>query len=290
MDAAASAFKGVVGFYVKDLATGAAHEYGADRPIPTASICKVTVMLELFQQAQEGKLSLGDRYPLFKDISKFSGGTMGQMTGQPVLSLRDYCRIMIAQSDNMATDQLAKVVGLDNVNANLRSLGLRNTAMPMLMGEMHYRYAGLSGEPSDEKDRTLTEFITKTPPGPEHVNYTEDLTNNVTSARDMGTIMERIYYGQMVSPKASWEMLEMLKMCDQRTKIPGRLKADVVVAHKIGGSNRIQGDVGIALLPSGPMVICMLTRHNDYRGGNGVQTIAELSRMAVEAFSPESVN
>ncbi|MBM3934559.1 MAG: serine hydrolase [SAR202 cluster bacterium] len=105
----------------------------------------------------------------------------------------------------------------------------------------------------------------------------------------MGVIMERIYYGQMVSPKASWEMLEMLKDCQARTKIPGRLKPDVVVAHKIGGSNRVQGDVGIVLLPSGPLVISAFALANDIKTGAGVQLIAELSRMAVEAFSPESV-
>ena len=286
MDRVADEFDGGVGFYVKDLATGTLHECNADRRFPTASICKIPVMIELFRQAEEGGLSLLDRRRLKQPISAAGTGVLRTMEDEPELTLRDYCRLMIQVSDNMATDLLVDLVGQDRVNATMEALGASNTRTSMTLGKWHYLMKGLADlEPSRANDHILMAADVVR----DSISYSDSLENNVASARDMGTILERIYYGQIVSRMASHEMLEMLKGCDSRTKIPRDLKPDVVVAHKIGGSNRIQGDVGIALLPSGPLVISILTLANEGGGAQGMDLIAGISRMAVEAFSLGSV-
>ena len=57
-DQIAADFRGRIGFYIEDLTTGITHEYNADQRFPTASVCKVPVMIELFHQAETGNLSL----------------------------------------------------------------------------------------------------------------------------------------------------------------------------------------------------------------------------------------
>ncbi|MDP6065603.1 MAG: serine hydrolase [SAR202 cluster bacterium] len=101
MDRVADEFGGGVGFYVKDLATGTLHECNADQRFPTASICKIPVMIELFRQAEEGELSLLDRRRLKQPISAAGTGVLRMMEDDPELTLRDYCRLMIQASDNM---------------------------------------------------------------------------------------------------------------------------------------------------------------------------------------------
>jgi hypothetical protein len=64
------------------------------------------------------------------------------------------------------------------------------------------------------------------------------------------------------------------------------LPRDVVVAQKSGSSGRIKGNVGIAYLPSGPMIISAFATANS----NDVQgdlAIAEVCRLAYSAFCPE---
>ena len=61
MDTIAREFNGRMGFFFQDIRTGETHEYAASQRYPTASVCKITVMAELFRQDAEGILSLDDR-------------------------------------------------------------------------------------------------------------------------------------------------------------------------------------------------------------------------------------
>src|SRR5215831_17833775 len=56
--------KGKVAIAVKHLGTGESYYLNADEPMPTASLIKLPVMLELYQQAEEGKVKLTDRVTL----------------------------------------------------------------------------------------------------------------------------------------------------------------------------------------------------------------------------------
>jgi beta-lactamase class A len=285
LDALAAGFSGRIGFYVKDLATGATYGYCADELFPTASVFKVAIMIELFRQAEEGILSLDDRRRLRGNISTHGSGVLGLLKDEPELSLRDYCRLMIAHSDNMATDLLLEVIGLPSANKTMDALGFPNTRVSMPIGHWHYVMKDMGHLPCTPENDAVTAAA---PRNDNSLCYQASLENNVTTPREMGVIMERIHLGEIVSAKASAAMLEMLKRCNQRTKIPCHVDPKVEVAHKIGGSNRIQADAGIVFLPTGPLVISAFTL-GDVDGSAGVKTIADMSRVVVAAISPESV-
>ena len=65
----AASFDGRMGWHLEDLATGQVHQYRADERFPTASVIKIAVLVELFHQAEVGRLSLDDRHRLRGDIS-----------------------------------------------------------------------------------------------------------------------------------------------------------------------------------------------------------------------------
>lgn len=48
-----------------------------------------------------------------------------------------------------------------------------------------------------------------------------------------------------------------------RDRIPKRLPADTVVAHKTGLENGVCHDVGIVFTSGGDFLICVLTKHNE---------------------------
>src|SRR5258708_6901120 len=56
----AKAHKGKVAIAVKHLGTGESCYLHADEPMPTASLIKLPVMMEVYQQAAEGKVKMTD--------------------------------------------------------------------------------------------------------------------------------------------------------------------------------------------------------------------------------------
>src|SRR6516162_2470551 len=63
----AKAHKGKVAIAVKHLGTGESFYLNADEPMPTASLIKLAVMVEAYQQAAEGKVKLTDPVTLHKE-------------------------------------------------------------------------------------------------------------------------------------------------------------------------------------------------------------------------------
>jgi len=55
---------GVLGVAIVDLTTGQKYFLHADEVLPTASSIKIAILAELYRQAQQGKIKLGDLYTL----------------------------------------------------------------------------------------------------------------------------------------------------------------------------------------------------------------------------------
>src|SRR5258708_39334459 len=98
--------------------------------MPEASSIKIAVLAVLYFQAQQGKLKLTDEYTVRKeDLVDGSDIMQGLSPGVTRLTLRDLATMMIAVSDNSATNVLIERVGLDNVNTMLAGLGLHATRL-----------------------------------------------------------------------------------------------------------------------------------------------------------------
>src|SRR5262249_23589613 len=96
--------KGKVAIGVKNLATEESLFVNAEAPMPTASLIKLPVLLELYQQACDGKIGLGEMAVLHEqDKVPGSGILTDHFSAGTALSLRDAARLMIAFSDNTAT-------------------------------------------------------------------------------------------------------------------------------------------------------------------------------------------
>ena len=289
MDKVVADFQGRMGFYVKDIASGAEHHSNADRRHPTISVCKVPVMIELFRQVEEGRLNLTERRRLRDDISRHGTGALSMLKDQPELTLYDYARLMISVSDNMATDMVMEAVGLDNVNSTMVKLGYPNTRTNMTMSRLHYTIAGLQRlEQTPENNQYVHQRLIEGHLDFNGLPYTDSLDNNVTTPREMSRIMIQLHLGEIVSQAASSAMVALLKDCTDRSMIPRHVKPEIVIAHKVGFSRRLKADAGIIYLPTGPLVVTGMAQAGS-DDDRGAEAIAEVSRLAVETMSPESV-
>lgn len=284
----AADFDGRFGFYAEDLASGAAAAVNADQRFPTASVCKVPVMVELFRQAAAGELSLTERRRLAGPISTHGTGGLGLALDEPELTLLDYCRFMIFVSDNVATDMLMGVVGLDNVNRTMEGLGFGDLRTNATMSRYHYAMVNMADRtPSPEADHEMARRMQEEGLDYDSWPYHDAAENNVASPAHMGGLLKALHQGRVVDAEASAQMVELLKSGRDRRMLPRYVDPGVVIAHKYGSSGRIKGDVGILFLPSGPLVAAgFATAARDE--SDGAEVIAEACRLAVECISPES--
>jgi beta-lactamase class A len=259
----AKAHQGDVAVAVKHLGTGEAFFLNADEPMPTASLIKVAVLVELYLQADEGKVHMRDLATL-KNADKVPGsGILTQHFSEgAALPLRDCARLMCVYSDNTATNLILDKVGIKNVNDRMGAMGLKETRINAKV----YRGSVSSVDPARTKKYGL----------------------GSTTAREMVLLFEKLHTGDGFRPPVKLAMLEHLKKNDDDVKF-GRLKLPgVTFAHKDGSVNASRTNAGIMYSPSGPIALCVLTDNNKDRSWGktnaGDKLCADVARAVYDYF------
>ena len=125
---------GVLGVQALDLASGERFGVNAELVFPQGSAIKVAVLLELYRQAEAGRLRLEERVAVRAAQQVGGAGVLQSFgDGSSELALADLAVLMIVLSDNTATNLLIERLGMENVNRTLAGLGLRETKLQRLM-------------------------------------------------------------------------------------------------------------------------------------------------------------
>jgi beta-lactamase class A len=123
----------------------------ADAPVVMASVFKIAVCLELFRQANAGEVDLAERH-LVAAASRSPGPVgLSLMEHDAELSLVDLAYLMMAVSDNAATDVIIARVGLERINATLHGLGLERTVVAGDCGDIGQAIMDAVGASSPEE-------------------------------------------------------------------------------------------------------------------------------------------
>ena len=234
----AKTHKGKVAIAVRHLGTGESYYLNADEPMPSASLIKLPVMIEVYQQVAEGKIKLSDPVTLRQEDKVPGSGVLTDHFSPGVtFPLRDAVHLMIAVSDNTATNLVLDKIGIGATALRMDAWGFPNTKIHA----KSFRGSTTSVYPERTKRFGL----------------------GSTTAREMVEIVARLHSGKLVSPEACKEMLDLLRKCDDNAKFPRFLPESVKVAHKTGSLSDARTDAGILYLRSGPVVVCVLTAENE---------------------------
>jgi beta-lactamase class A len=128
----ASAFQAarVQGFlHAVDVDGDAEVGHSGDEPVVLASVFKIPILLELFRQASRDEIDLVEQVTVPPGGRTLGPTGLSVMRDEIRLSWRDLALLMMSVSDNAATDVVLRRVGLERVNATLRSLGLSRTVL-----------------------------------------------------------------------------------------------------------------------------------------------------------------
>ena len=149
-----------MGLAIEDLNTGDHLFLHEDEVFPQASSIKIAVLAELYHQAEEGKLKLTDLYTMQASDLVADSDIMGGLTpGVTRVTLRDLATMMVAVSDNSATNVLIDRLGMENVNALLGSQGLSHTRLRRKMMDLEAAKQGRENVSTPREMMTLLESI-----------------------------------------------------------------------------------------------------------------------------------
>jgi beta-lactamase class A len=236
----AKAHQGKIALAVKNLETGESYCLNADEVMPTASLIKIAVLIDLYQQAQEGKLKLRDRVTLHAaDKVPGSGILTEHFSDGAEFSLRDAARLMIAFSDNTATNLVLDRVGIKSVNERMKEWGFSETRINAKV----FRGSTTSVDPPRTRRYGL----------------------GSTTAREMASLLEQLQISDRLRPFYKQAVLNHLAKNADKDKFKRLLPAEVVVIHKDGSTSDTRTDAGLIYTPGGIVAVCVLTTHNKDR-------------------------
>ncbi|HLQ39712.1 MAG TPA: serine hydrolase [Tetragenococcus sp.] len=242
--------EGNVGVYIKNLKTAEEIRINEEKVFPSASTIKLTIMIEIFQQVKDGKLSLNKKITLTEEMLTDGDGILKELALGHQFTIREIMTLMIILSDNMATNILIDLLSMEAINQNIADMGLKKTRLQRKMMDL---------------------------------KAAEEGRENQITAREAGEIMQMIYAGKCVDQKASEEMLAILKKQQVSGRLDLYLPEEVVIAHKTGDLDCLEHDAGIVYLPENNYIIVVLTNEGK-SNKEGREIIGKISKMVYDEF------
>jgi len=262
------AHEGQIGVAIKHLGSGKGFEYRSDQPMPTASLIKMAVMVTAYHQIDAGKLARTQTIPL-KETDKVPGsGILTQHFSEGTeLSLRDAIRLMMAYSDNTATNLVVDQIGLPSTALLMKTLQLPNTQLHSKV----YR-----------RDTSID------------LQRSKQFGLGSTTAAETIAILEWIDRGEIISREVCDEMMGHLYSNQDASKLARSLPANVRIAHKSGDVNASRTDAGLIDGPEGRIAICILTDENADRSWSddnaALKLMGEVAAITYRHYYPKALD
>jgi beta-lactamase class A len=198
---------------------------GSTDPYLAASTIKIAIITALMQDVEAGLYSLEDTVTVTPEEVVGGAGTLQNEEFPQDVSLYRLAELMIIQSDNTATNVLIDLLGFERVEALIDELGFEVMQLGRKM------------------------MTTAKPPKEE----------NYVNAKELLTLLELIYNGEIVSEESRDQILAWMKNQQVKTKF-GAALAGKPIAHKTGELGDVSHDVGYFLEPGKEIAIVVLTK------------------------------
>lgn len=223
-------FNGEVGIYVKHLHTGKTIEINADTVFPTASMVKVPIMARIFEKMNLGELHY-DSTHVYEDRLYYAGSdVVASFKAGERISLHKLLFLMISFSDNTASLWLQELSGTGTaVNDLMATLGLEHTRV--------------NSRTEGRQDAFRAYGWGQTTP------------------REMATLVEKIYAGEVVSEEASEEMYRLMSKSLWDKEALSSVPKYINVASKQGAVNRSRSEVVLVNAPGNDYVFTVITKN-----------------------------
>lgn len=234
-----------------DVATGRRFEQHAHAVMPAASTIKVLVSAALWLAVELGDIDPGRRVTVSATPAPGGGGLLESMGWDTELTLAELDLLMLAVSDNAATNVLIAAVTMDAVNRLASDLGLEHTRLRRRMMDTE---AAARGD------------------------------DNTTCAADMVALLGALARADGIPVRACRRVLASLAQSQHTDVIPRYLPpGDRVICCKQGALDTVRHDV--ALIDDGGRHVALAVLSAPAAGADGLGRVAALAYRAVAGLS-----
>ena len=224
------------GVVVKKLDTGQYAVYNGDVQQVAASLYKLWVISDLYQEAKIGNIGL-DAYGTvtYDDAAEDTALDDLRIAPGESISMRSAARQMITVSDNTAGAFLLRQLGVDSVNRFISRIGLTRSILNV-----------------------------------------DGYGDNLTTPLDVQHELEMLATSRMVDAASSQEIVSYMLGQQINDRLPQGLPPEAKIAHKTGDLDYLLHDVGIVYGPSGPFIIVAMSSnlYNNEEGFDAMAELA----------------
>lgn len=260
---------GRIGVAAIDLATGEEISILGNQRFPMASTSKIAIAATFLEGVDKGRWTLDQQFPLMvPQPSKRLSTKVAPVKAGRLMSAGEMIERMIARSDNQATDGLLAVVGGPQaVNSWVRRAGI-----------------SASGFSLDRDIATLVRDETEFDPAI-HIDQRDSATPLA-----MAQMLKGLHEGRWLSAKSRTVLIGAMERCiTGKNRIPGKMPANVLVAHKTGSLYNTSSDVGIITLPDGRSIaLAIYVTGGKMDRGYRIDRIANIARALHDGFNTDT--
>ncbi|MFE8698506.1 serine hydrolase [Cytobacillus sp. FJAT-53684] len=179
----------------------------------SASLIKVPILIECFRQSEEGTLDLQQYIPIAESNRVKGAGVLQALSSDLQLKVIDVMTLMIIISDNLATNLLIDLLGMEKINQGMRDQNLHDTELSRKMMDFAALKNGL---------------------------------DNYTTAYDMLTCLKELDQNKMLSNRSASMAKEIMENQQFSNKLSDQIDLDIFkVANKTGELPGIEHDCAI---------------------------------------------
>jgi beta-lactamase class A len=261
-------FPGTGGVAARQLNTGEEIRVNADETTATASTIKVPILIELYRRVDAGEIDLDQRLAVTKEVQTVGSGILRELSPGLELSIRDHATLMIVVSDNISTNVLIDLLGIDRINQTMSELGFVQTK---LLERLDFPKLG-------RDPRNLA----------------------VTTPSDLAAIMTALAEGTILSESSRSAILEILGRQHYLSLIPrylpfyphpeelGHPDNGLRIANKTGGWTGMRADMALVEWPEVRYAIGIVTEGDPdtrfWAENAGDRVIGRVSRLIFDYF------
>lgn len=230
----------VTGLVAVDLTSGETLQFNQDMVFTQASAIKIPILLEVYNQAHQGKFKLTDLREI--NPANVVGGTgiLKDLVDSAQFSIRNLAVLMITLSDNTATNALIDLVGMPHINATLQKMGYKQTKVQRKMIQ-----SAASGRGEE----------------------------NISTPAEAARMLQMLHKGEFVNKAVSQEIVSVLKKNSRgNSRLAAGVPANVPLAFKPGGLNGVSTEWALVLLPERPYAVAIM---ENYKVVGKAETVLE---------------